>query len=523
MNENNNRNDIFEFTSQAEMPYLTGYYLVGIIPFAFLIFFITFFLPAKNKQEIIFPSQTLVKENILTEPDKSEFNYLHSKLLCLIVSLIFIGFLYTEVFSYYPLIIVYPDSVPIHFDPFIYYTLMFLIVSFLLLCHMIYRYKVDIKKEEILFLAFFMFSSLIILFQGNLICLFICLELFSISSYLLVAGLGSKVSIEASIKYSLTGLFGTVFFLIGITFAFINYQTVNIHLISLYVHYELINTTGEAYPSYCGLFFLIALFLKLGVAPFQFWIIDVYKGTSPVTFIWLITFSKVILIFILINMLDQVLDHSCVNYEYIFLGLSILSIIVGSIGGLRQSNLKGLFAYSSLVTLGYTLLPFAYYYETPSFAISIALSSLVVYVFNLFSFFFFLSKFKDIAGVFNNFFESSNIMKANPVLGYGFIISLFSFMGLPPLLGFYPKLILLKTLFQAGYVLPVAIVLICTLLTSFYYFFIIKQLIFKKDTTYTEYKRVTILDYIIIGFLIFMNCFVLFYFDDLLEFIVTLF
>lgn len=549
--------DLLIITANCESPYLVSYYIAGIIPLFFFIFFVSFFLPAKlklsvtslNKDKKAFDSLNIKnKEQSGVHPvsetntkiskdqvndqyidqSKSEFKdqnnlpLLQNRVLSLMFAITFCAIIYTQIFHYYPMIIVFNKSTPLAFDPFIYYSLMFLIGSYLLLCQMIYRYKKDLKKEEVIFLAFFIFSTLIILFQFNLIGMFMCLELFSISSYLLVTGLGSKVSIEASIKYALTGLLGTVFFLMGIIFCIVNYATVNLYDLSHFIRYDE-NLYLAPYLAICGSFFLIGIFLKLGVTPFHFWILDVYKGTSPITFIWLVTLSKVVLVFLLITILENILYYVSDYYEYVFLGLSLASIIVGSIGGLRQSNLKGLFAYSSLVTLGYILLPFTYYAEAPVYAITIAISTLVIYVFNLFGFFYFLSKFKKVSVIFNNLFEIKNIMRSNPILAFGFVISLFSFMGLPPLLGFYPKVILLNTLFQSGYVVTVAICIFCTLFTSFYYFLIIKQLTLSKKSTYINFKRLTIIDYFIIMFLLFMNCFIFFFFNNLMDFIYTLF
>jgi len=516
-------------TSNCEEPYLVSYYIAGIIPFAFFIFFIGFFFPVKHKSTVNLTEKDinfLKKYRQHEDVDFKDINnlaLLRSRILGIICALISIGILYTKLFKYYPAIIVYSNTTALAFDPFIYYTLMFLIYSFLLLCHLIYRFKINLKKEEVIFLVFFIFSSLIILFQFNLIGLFISLELFSISSYLLVTGLGRKVSIEGAIKYSLTGLLGTVFFLIGVTFCIVNFDSVNIHTLDLLFRYAAMEEYTINYLAICGAFFLISLFLKLGVAPFHLWILDVYKGTSPVTFIWLVTLSKVVLVFVLITMLQHLLYEFSYFYEFLFLGLSLISIVIGSIGGLRQSNIKGLFAYSSIVTVGYILLPFVYFSELSSLAVTLSISALVVYVFNLFSFFFFLSKFKDTSILFNNLFEMNNITKPHKVLTFGFIITLFSFMGLPPLLGFYPKIILLKTLFETGYYFTVAICIICTLFTSFYYFMIIKRLTLSKNKTYLNYSRVTIIDYVIIISMIVVNCMIFFYFSDFLEFISTLF
>jgi len=514
--------DYIIITAQCEDAYLVSYFIAGTIPLFFLIFFVSFFLPAKLDKKV--PPHINVPSHISSEfKDQNAKNLLHNRVISLMFALIFCAIIYTKIFNYYPMVIVYNDSTPLALDPFIYYTLMFLIGSFLLLCQLVYRYKIDLKKEEVIYLAFFILSALIIVLQFNLIGIFMCLELFSISSYLLVTGLGRKVSIEAAIKYSLTGLLGTVFFLMGVTFCIINYATVNLYYLDIFIRYSMYDGASMPYLAFCGSFFLIGLFLKLGVTPFHFWILDVYKGTSPITFIWLVTLSKVVLLFILITLFEHVLYDFSIYYEYIFLGLSVASIIVGSVGGLRQANLKGLLAYSSIVTLGFILLPFTYYSESPVYAITLSISTLVVYVFNLFSFFYFLSKFKDVSVIFNNLFEIKNIIRSNPVLALGFVISLFSFMGLPPLLGFYPKIFLLKTLYQSGYFITVAICIICTLFTSFYYFLIIKQLTLSKTKTYINFKQLTFVDKIIIGLLLFINGFVFFFFDNLMYFIYTLF
>jgi len=238
LNNNNHFNDdnFLIITPNCEEPFLVSYFIAGIIPFAFFFFFVSFFFPSKKI--------TLIDlKNKIEELDFKDINSLalvRFRIFSIILTLLTIAILFTQVFIYNPMIIVYSNTTALAFDPFIYYTLMFLISSFLLLCNLICRFKLNLKKEEILYFAFFIFSSLIILFQFNLIGIFICLELFSISSYLLVTGLGRKVSIEGAIKYSLTGLLGTVFFLLGITFCIVNFNCVNIHLLELYFRYAIV-------------------------------------------------------------------------------------------------------------------------------------------------------------------------------------------------------------------------------------------------------------------------------------------
>jgi len=492
-----------------------SYFIAGILPFAFFLFFVGFFLP-------IMPSRPY--SDRIDFKDYNSIDLLRNRVIGLMSALVFSAVLYTKVFKYYPLIIVFSDTTALIFDPLVYYTLMFLICFFFLLCQLIYRYKTNLKKEELIYLSFFMFASLAILFQANLIGIFLCLELFSLSSYLLVAGLGRKVSIEAAIKYSLIGLLGTVFFLAGITFVILNFGILNLFDIGMFMRYEFLYFSPDLkYYALCGSLFLISLFLKLGVVPFHFWILDVYKGVSPVTFIWLITVSKVILVFVLINLLQHLLYFVSMYYENIFLGLSVASIIVGSIGGLRQRNLKGLFAYSSIVTVGFVLLPFVFYFENPRLATTLSLSYLVVYLFNLISFFFFLSKYKDQYIIFNNLERINNITKANPLLAFGLVFSLFAFMGLPPLLGFFPKVFILSSLIELEYYYTVAICVICTLFTGFYYFLILKRLCFSKTNTYLNYTPFKFFDYIIILIIIIINLGFIFFFNDLLIFIDMLF
>ena len=489
-----------------------SFFIAGILPFSFFLFYVGFFLP-------ILPSQAKIAIK-----DYNSIDLLRNRVLYLIFSLILSIALYSVVFKYYPMVILFSDSTTLIFDPLVYYTLMFLLCFFILVCQIIYRYKKNLKKEELIFLSFFMFASLLILFQANLIGIFLCLELFSLSSYLLVAGLGRKISIEAAIKYSLIGLLGTVFFLAGITFCVVNFSSVNMFDIGLEMRYAYYSgSLNLKFYSLCGILFLISLFLKLGVVPFHFWMLDVYKGVSPVTFILLITVSKVVFVFVLITLLQQILYFVSMYYELLFLGLSVASITVGSIGGLRQRNLKGLLTYSSIVTTGFVLLPFVLYFEDPRFSTTFALSYLVVYLFNLISFFFFLFKYKVQYFIFNNLNSIHNITKANPLLAFGLVFSIFSFMGLPPLLGFFPKIYILNHLIEVGYYYTVALCVFCTLLTSFYYFIIINRLCFSKTKTYLNYSPFTFFDYILIGSFVFINLGFIFFFDTLLLFIAMLF
>jgi hypothetical protein len=191
-------------------------------------------------------------------------------------------------------------------------------------------------------------------------------------------------------------------------------------------------------------FFLICvgLFIKLSIAPFHFWSLDVYEGSPNTTTFFFAVIPKISL-FVLLMRLCYISFYQIFvdNFQIYFFGLAVLSIFVGSLGGIEQRKLKTLMAYSSISHTGYLLLAFStgniegvqmMFYYLAIYMIS-GLTFWAVYLF--------LINKNDV------YFNKNNkelgdlvlLKQSNPILAFILTMTLFSLAGIPPLVGFLIK------------------------------------------------------------------------------------
>nr|UGS80282.1 NADH dehydrogenase subunit 2 [Prolachesilla sp. GRAspLA] len=187
---------------------------------------------------------------------------------------------------------------------------------------------------------------------------------------------------------------------------------------------------------------MIPLLIKLGAAPFQQWFINIIQGMSWLTCYMLMTWQKIAPIFIL----NYIYTKSLMIILFIF-----LSVLIGSIGGLSQIFLKKIMAYSSVNHLGWMFS-----------AILISKNSLYNYI----MFYLFTNAFIMMLFYMNNITQINQINSTNFM--FTFFISLFSLGGLPPFLGFLPKMILIKNLIIFNKSICLLLV-ISSLITLFFY------------------------------------------------------
>nr|YP_009564049.1 NADH dehydrogenase subunit 2 [Puerulus angulatus]QAX91412.1 NADH dehydrogenase subunit 2 [Puerulus angulatus] len=196
---------------------------------------------------------------------------------------------------------------------------------------------------------------------------------------------------------------------------------------------------------------LIALLLKLGAAPFHFWFPAIMEGLNWTQAIVLMTIQKIAPMFLISH-----LAYSSYFFSILVTSAS-LSAIIGSIGGLNQTSLRKILAYSSINHMSWMLI-----------AISISESSWLIY----FSFYSIIST--SIALLFNHYqsFYFSQLLSQKtsmPLLGLVSSLSLLSLGGLPPFSGFLPKWILIESMTNSKLFLPLIILILSSLVTLYYY------------------------------------------------------
>jgi len=233
-----------------------------------------------------------------------------------------------------------------------------------------------------------------------------------------------------------------------------------------------------------GFFFVCAgLFIKLSIAPFHFWSLDVYEG-SPNTATFFFSVIPKISLFVLLMRLCYISFYQIFidDFQFFFFWLAILSIFVGSFGGIEQRKLKTLMAYSSISHTGYLLLSFS----TGNLeGIQMMFYYLAIYMISGLAFwavYLFLVSKNDIYSNKNNKELADLVLlkQSNPVLAFILAITLFSLAGIPPLVGFLIKLGVFSAIVNSSAHLASFVGIVLTVISTFYYIRLIKILYFEN-------------------------------------------
>lgn len=243
-------------------------------------------------------------------------------------------------------------------------------------------------------------------------------------------------------------------------------------------------------------FFLIcvSLFIKLSVAPFHFWSLDVYEGSPNTTTFFFAVIPKISLFVLLMRLCYVSFYEIFVNdFQIYFFALATMSIFVGALGGLEQRKLKTLLAYSSISHTGYLLLSFStgnvegilmMFYYLAIYMIS-GLSFWAVYLF--------LIQKRDIYYNKNNKELGDLILlkESNPMLAFILAMTLFSLAGIPPLVGFLIKVGVFSVAIKSSAYLVSVISIVLSVISTFYYIRLIKVLYFENTLVGKLYVPIT--------------------------------
>lgn len=228
-------------------------------------------------------------------------------------------------------------------------------------------------------------------------------------------------------------------------------------------------------------FILISLFFKLAIAPFHIWSPDVYEGSPTSSTFFFAIVPKLGLFVLLIRIFYNSFYGLIDNWRYLCVIVTVISIIVGSFGGLEQRKLKTLLAYSSISHMGYSLIAF----NSGTFeGIQMLLSYLMVYVFSglcIWSIFI-ITRLKNNHSLKHNKDLTDIVLlnKTNKMLALFFTISLFSVAGFPPMIGFLVKVGIFLTAIESSMYFLALISILCSVIATFYYIRVIKIMYFEK-------------------------------------------
>jgi len=317
----------------------------------------------------------------------------------------------------------------------------------------------------------------------SLIALYVGLELNSLAGYVLASYRRTdERSAEAGLKYFVLGALASGILLYGISLLYGFTGTTNFTGIAA--------AFGRGAPSLgllFGLVFLLSgLAFKASVVPFHMWTPDVYEGApTPVT-TFFASAPKVAAVLLTVRVCVEGLGPATDAWRQIVIVAALLSILIGAVAAYGQTNIKRLLAYSSINNVGFALVGLA---AAGPRGTSSVLFYMAVYVVMTLGAFLCVLWMRDSEGRPVEDIDSlSGLAQTRPGFAAAFAIFMFSLAGIPPLFGFWPKLLVFSAAVEAGYVVLAVLAILGTVIGAYYYLKIVK--IMYMDEPAAPYRRV---------------------------------
>jgi NADH-quinone oxidoreductase subunit N len=445
-------------------------------------------------------------------------------------------------------------------------------IYFLIISNFLKQYRLT-SFEYLLITLFAVLGLMLMCSSNDLLTAYLAIELSSLAFYILASfKKTSSYSIESGLKYFVTGAISSSFYLLGSSFIYSQVGTINFFDISRFTHaryisyrpskwleWQLSETDLTDYLSYMwytywdplrewtdfstsfmdlGVALIIfSLFIKLGLAPFHLWSLDVYEG-SPTTATFFFAVISKLSIFVILVRFSYHLFVSSPNREswssYALI-IAVLSIFVGSFGGLQTRKLKTLLAYSSTSHMGYVILAFSTGQQL--IGVEMIFFYLTIYIMTgLATWFIILSlilKTKTESKKYNKELGDLVLLhKSNAALAFAFALTMFSTAGIPPMIGFIAKMGVFFSVILSGmdlnvedpwntdvfaddyrdvyypeYFVAAFLAILCSVLSTFYYIRIIKILYFENTLVGKLYYPINNQKILILSILIFLLIF----------------
>ncbi len=333
-----------------------------------------------------------------------------------------------------------------------------------------YIKRMGIERGEYYTLLLFSVAGMMLMAQAaDLIIVFLALEMLSIPLYVLSAFARPNTdSEEAGMKYFLLGAFSTGFVVYGIALVFGATGSTSLSAItsaaSSGTSNVLLLTIGSA-------LILVGLGFKVAAVPFHMWTPDVYQGAPSSVTAFMAAGAKIAGFAALLRVFALAFPSLAVNIAPILAVLSALTMIVGNVVAIAQTNIKRLLAYSSIAHAGYILMAFVPYGQQNVVATSVAagLFYLVSYVLTNFGAWAVVIALEKSEGKGLEISDYAGLGRKYPALAAAMTVFMLSLTGIPPTLGFVGKFYLFRAAIQGQFYLLAVIGVLTSLISAYYY------------------------------------------------------
>src|SRR5688500_749965 len=363
-----------------------------------------------------------------------------------------------------------------------------LLVSGLLGVALAYGYvkRMGLERGEYYTLLLFSVTGMMLMAQAtDLIVVFLALELLSIPLYVLAAFARPRVeSEEAGIKYFLLGAFSTGFVVYGIVLVFGATGSTNLAAIFEFASggtSNLLLTIGAALV-------LIGFGFKVAAVPFHMWTPDVYQGAPSAVTAFMSSGAKIAGFAALLRVFATAFPCIAVDMTDVFLVLAAMTMIVGNVVDISQSDIKRLLAYSSIAHARYILMAFVPYGNPDVAAVSIAagLFYLVSYALTNFGAWGVVIALEKTEGRGLSISDYAGLAKKHPALAAAMTVFMLSLIGLPPTIGLIGKFYLFRAVIDGGFYGLAVIGVLTSLISAFYYLRVVVTMYMRDGAPTTE-------------------------------------
>ena len=328
------------------------------------------------------------------------------------------------------------------------------------------------RAEYPVLILFATLGMCVMVSAGDLITLYIGLELNSLASYVIAAFLRKDTrSAEAGLKYFVLGALASGILLFGMSLTYGFTGTVAFEGIRNALTGDI--STGALF----GIVFVLAgLAFKIAAVPFHMWTPDVYEGSpTPVT-LFFASAPKVAAVALLARVAMDAFGNQADAWRQVVIFAAIASIVVGALGAIGQSNIKRFLAYSSINNVGFILIGLAC---ATAAGVSAMLVYLAIYVAMTVGSFVAVLMLKDENGEpIEAIADLSGLSRTRPALAWCLMALMFSLAGIPPLFGFWGKFVVFQAAVQADLVALAAIGIAASVIGAYYYIKIVKIMFF---------------------------------------------
>lgn len=348
----------------------------------------------------------------------------------------------------------------------------FLVVAVALLYSRMYLENRDILRGEYYVLALTALLGIFVLISANnLLTVYIGVELLALSVYAMVAfDRESGVAAEAAMKYFVLGAIASGTLLYGMSIIYGLTGSLDLGVIA-----TKLTASGSLGVILGVTFIVVAVAFKLGAVPFHMWLPDVYEGAPTSVTLFVGTAPKIAYFALMLRLLAHGLAGISADWTLMLTPLAVLTLIVGNVVAIVQSNLKRMLAYSTIGHVGFILLGFVA--GTPS-GYSAALYYTLVYVLVA------LGAFGVILLASRKGFEADKLdhykglYQRDPLLALVMMMLMFSLAGVPPLVGFWAKLRIIQALWETGHLGLIVVAVLTSVVGAFYYLRVVKLMYF---------------------------------------------